>query len=100
MDRFLIETSHEEQICLALIEVLDAQGYLTHFDWACDSGIHTGWAVIEADTIEEARLTVPPLVRKEARVVKVTKFDATTFARMHGHELILEGVSHAKGGSK
>jgi hypothetical protein len=83
MDRFLIETPHREQDCLHLIQVLNAQGYLTHFDWACMSGVHTGWAVIEADNEQEARLAVPPLVRGQARVVKVMKFDAAMLARMH-----------------
>jgi hypothetical protein len=27
------------------------------------NGVHTGWAVIEADNEVEARLAVPPLVR-------------------------------------
>ena len=31
MDRFLIETPHREQDCLNLIQLLHAQGYLTHF---------------------------------------------------------------------
>src|SRR5262249_24954495 len=63
MDRFLIETPHREQDCLNLIEMFNAQGYLTHFDWGCMNGVHTGWALIEADSEAEARLAVPPLVR-------------------------------------
>jgi hypothetical protein len=45
--------------------------------------VHTGWAVIEAENEAQARLMVPPLVRGEARVVKVTKFDAATLKQMH-----------------
>jgi hypothetical protein len=83
MDRFLIETSHREQDCLNLIEMVNAQGYLTHFDWGCMNGVHTGWALIEADSEAEARLAVPPLVRGQARIVKVTKFDPAMLAQMH-----------------
>ena len=83
MNRFLIETSHRPEDCLNLIQLVNAQGYLTHFDWGCMNGVHTGWAVIEADNEAEARLAVPPLVRGQARVVKVTKFDAATLAQMH-----------------
>jgi len=84
MDRFLIETPHREQDCMNLIQLLNAQGYLTHFDFGCMHGVHTGWAVIEADSEAEARLTIPPLVRGQARVVKVNKFDAAVLGRMHG----------------
>ena len=83
MDRFLIETPHREQDCLNLIQLLRAQRYPTHFDWGCMNGVHTGWAVIEADNEVEARLAVPPLVRGQARIVKVTKFDAAMLAQIH-----------------
>jgi len=83
MDRFLVETSHEPKDCVHLLELMNAQGYLTHFDWGCLSGVHTGWAVIEADDEAEARFVVPPLVRGQARIVKVTKFDGAMLAAFH-----------------
>ena len=92
MDRFLIETTHQEQVCLEIIQLLNAQGYLWHFDWGCVGGVHTGWAVIEAENEAQARLAVPPLVRRQARVIKVTKFDTATFARVHGRELAIQGA--------
>ena len=33
MDRYLIETPHKAQDCLNLFQLLNARGYLTHFDW-------------------------------------------------------------------
>lgn len=92
MERFLIETSHGEKVCLNLIGLLNAQGYLRNFDWGCLGGVHTGWAVIEAENDAEARLAVPPLVRGGARIIKITKFDDTTFAHNHERELVEEGV--------
>jgi hypothetical protein len=83
MERFLIETPHREQDCLDLMHLLNAQGYLTHFDWGCMSGVHIGWAVIEADNEAEARLAMPPLVRGLGRVVKVNKFNLAALAEMH-----------------
>lgn len=93
MDRFLIETSHREEDCLKLIQLLRAKGYLMQFDWGCLSGVHTGWAVIEADNVAEARLVVPPPVRGQAHVVKVTKFDAATLARAHVDELAPQSLA-------
>jgi hypothetical protein len=83
MDRYLIETPDREQDCLHLIQLVHASGYLTHFDWGCMSGVHTGWAIIEADNEGEARLAVPPLVRAQARVVKLNKFDAAMLSALH-----------------
>ena len=83
MHRFLIETPHGEEDCLNLLTLLNAQGYLAHFDWGCMHGVHTGWAVIEADDEAAARLAVPPLVRNQARIVRVMKFDAAMLAHMH-----------------
>lgn len=83
MDRYLIETSHEAQACLNLFRLLDAQGYLTHFDWGCMSGVHTGWAIIDAENEAQARLVVPPLVRGSARIVRVEKFDAEKLKQLH-----------------
>ncbi len=83
MDRYLVETPHKEQECLNLFELLNAQGYLTHFDWGCKSGVHTGWAVIEAENEAGVRLIVPPLVRSRSRVIKVDKYDTAALAEMH-----------------
>ena len=78
MNRYLIETPHTAEECLDLIKVLNAQGYLWNFDWGCKAGIHSGWAIIEAENVAQARLVVPPLVRSRARIVKLNKFDGST----------------------
>ena len=77
MDRYLIETPHREQDCLHLIQQVNAAGYLVHFDWGCMAGVHSGWAIIEAENEAQASLAVPPLVRGQARVTKLNKFDAS-----------------------
>jgi hypothetical protein len=59
MNRYLIETPHSTEECLDLIKVLNAQGYLWNFEWGCKAGIHTGWAIIEAENAAQARLVVP-----------------------------------------
>jgi len=92
MDRFLIEISHREQDCRELIQILRAQGQLTQFDWGCLGGVHSGWAVIEADNLTEARLAVPPLVRGQAHIVKITKLDAATFDPVRVNEFAQQSL--------
>ena len=78
MDRYLIETPHKGSECLDLLKLINAQGYLWNFDWGCEAGIHSGWAIINAENEAQARLAVPPLVRSRARIVKLNKFNAAT----------------------
>ena len=83
MDRYLIETPHTEQTCRDLGDLLSAAGYLNHFDWGCTVGAHCGWAIIPAENETQARLVVPPLVREQARVVKIVKFTAAMMNSTH-----------------
>lgn len=75
MDRYLIETPHTAQDCQSLVDQVRASGYLFNFDWGCKSGVHCGWAIIEAESEAQARLAVPALVRSKARVIKLNKYD-------------------------
>jgi hypothetical protein len=83
MARYLIETPHTDENCQRLVEEIYAMGYLHNFEWGCDSGVHCGWAIIEAENEAEARLAVPPLVRSQARVVKLSKFEINEAKALH-----------------
>jgi hypothetical protein len=74
MERYLIETPHTDQDYKLLVDQIYAMGYLYHFDWGCKVGVHSGWAIIEAENEAEARLAVPPIVRNKARVIQLNKF--------------------------
>jgi len=50
-------------------------GFLTHFEWGCEDNDHTAYVIIEAQSHENAKMSVPPLFREKTRVVKVTYFD-------------------------
>jgi len=83
MNRYLIETPHTAENCQRLVKEIHALGYLHNFEWGCDSGIHSGWAIIEAESEAEARLAVPPLLRSRARVVKLSKFEVSDIESWH-----------------
>jgi len=83
MNRYLIETPHTKQNCRTLVHLVNAAGYLNHFDWGCIDGVHCGWAIIEAENESQARLAVPPLVRSEARVAKIVKFARSILNSRH-----------------
>jgi len=58
-------------------------GYITHFDWGCGDGDHTGYATIEASNAKEALLVVPPTQRPIAKVVKLNKFSPEEVKKFH-----------------
>ena len=78
MPRFLIEVPHEAEpiACLRAVELLLRSGshFLTHADFGCIDDDHRAWVVVDTASREEARNTVPPGYRAQARVVALTKF--------------------------
>lgn len=83
MNRYLIESPYVLEDWARLLQQLETMGYLYHFDWGSEAGIHCSWAIIEAESEEEARLAVPPLVRTKASVIKLTRFDAGQGKPLH-----------------
>ena len=75
MPRYLIESHHTAEDCEHVISLFVYHGYLNHFDWGCKDDIHTGWAIIEAEDKKQAIMSVPPLLRNKARVIRLSHFD-------------------------
>lgn len=74
MDRFLIISPHTAADCKAVVHQVIAAGFNTHVDCGCKDGDHTAWAILEADSHEQALLFVPPIMRSKARALKIVKF--------------------------
>lgn len=83
MPRIIVETGHDAESCKLVIREVHSLGFLHHFEWGCDAGIHTGWAFIEAESEQEALLSIPLMVRPQARAVRVVKFSEEDFDRLH-----------------
>jgi hypothetical protein len=83
MDRYLIETNHTMEDCLHVLDDFLTHGYITHYDWGCKDNVHIGWAIVEADSVAEALLSVPPIVRNKARAVKLNKFTPEDIQAIH-----------------
>ncbi|MBI4535173.1 MAG: hypothetical protein HY708_02770 [Ignavibacteriae bacterium] len=86
MPSFLVESHHTLDECVRVLQDLLAIGYLTHFDWGCKDGDHTGWAIIEAENKAEALMVVPSSVRARARVIQLTRFSPEEVKAMHTKE--------------
>jgi hypothetical protein len=83
MDRYLVISPHTAEDCKRALKEVHAAGYITHFDWGCMDGDHTGWVVLEAANAKEALMVVPSLQRHTARAIKLVKFAPSDIEKMH-----------------
>ncbi len=82
---YLIETKHTAEGCLkALDEIVDYKPeFLDKVILGCPSGVHVGWADVEAGSESEALEFIPSNLRSDARAIKVGKFTVDQIKGMH-----------------
>ena len=78
MPRYLIELSHRDEhfACVKALRAIEQSGshFVTHADWGCKAGTHSGWLIAELDSRDEAMGMVPPEFRQEVRIVELNRF--------------------------
>lgn len=79
----MVETSHNREDCLHVLDEFVIHGHITNFEWGCESGICTGWAIVEAESEEQALYSVPTLIRSKARVIKLSRFTPEKIQEFH-----------------
>ena len=83
MDRYLIISPHTAATCIDVLMDVMQSGYVTHFEWGCQDGDHTGYVIIEASDKKEALMVVPSLYRVEARAVRLNTYSQEEVVTMH-----------------
>ncbi len=76
MQRYLIESPHTAEDCARVIQEVQMAGFLHQFEWGCKDGVHSAWAIVDAESHQHARQIVPWMVRDRARIVQLVKFEA------------------------
>ncbi len=78
MARYLIEVRHsnDHDGCVRALDAISRHGshLVTHADFGCGDGVHTGWLAVEVDDADEARQMIPPQYRNDASVVRLRKW--------------------------
>lgn len=76
MNRYMVISGHTTEECRQAVKYFAEfyAGYITHFEWGCKDNDHNAYAIIEAESHEEALMTVPSLLRNKTKVVKLTYF--------------------------
>jgi hypothetical protein len=86
MNRYLIESHHDDVSCEQVVKDVFASGFLHHFEWGCKDNDHTAWAIVDAENPEHARQMVPWYLRERARVVKLVRFDLADEEHMRNNK--------------
>ena len=83
--KYLIHATHEPLECLKLLDGYLQAGahYLTHAEWGCKDGVHEEWIIVEAEDDAGAKLMVPPVLRGQAKVVRLNRFTPDDIRAMH-----------------
>ena len=85
MAHYQIETTHPGKECVSALNMIVDLGLhmLHHTWWGCESGVHSGWLDIEADTAQDAINVLPPPIRSEATVIEVQRFTPIQIKAFH-----------------
>ena len=86
MPRYLIELTHEDEhiACIKALRAIDQYGshFVTHADWGCKDGTHSGWLIADLESREAAMRMVPPEFRDHAHIVLLNRFDRKEITSM------------------
>ena len=76
MDRYLIKSYHTKEECRMVVRhfLQYHASFLAQFDWGCYDHDHHAYAIVEANSHEEAKLAVPPLFREKTEVIRLVHF--------------------------
>jgi hypothetical protein len=89
MSRYLIYAAHEPEECVKTLDYYLQAGahYLTHAEWGCSGGVHAEWLIVEAESESDALLMVPPIVRRQAQLIKLNRFSPEQIRALHKDQI-------------
>ena len=85
MSKYVVESPHTPEECTKALDELAEKGEdtLKQFAFACESGEHTGWAYVDADSEKEALGIVPDFVKNKARAHEVRIYSPEEIRAAH-----------------
>jgi hypothetical protein len=90
MPRYLIEIPHSgnKTECMQVIKLFLESGshLLSNAEWGCKDGVHKSWFISDFDDKTQALQVVPPLLRHNAVIIELTKFNKKDMADMQDHK--------------
>jgi hypothetical protein len=85
MTRYLVEVPHEnsKEACARAVRTFLATGshFMTNADWGCADDVHKAWFIVDLESKEQAMNILPPLLRREARIVTLQRYGPEDFQK-------------------
>jgi len=79
MSKYLVEVTHsaERVSCLRSIQIFLSTGnhFLVNAEWGCHDGVHKAWFIMETENKEQAMMIIPPLFRKDTKIIELERFN-------------------------
>ena len=87
MAKYQLESPHTDAECLRALDEISVGSrgpdLLKKMYFGCNSGVHIGWAVLDAESETAARDFLPTFLRSRAKVVKVSQFTPEQIKGFH-----------------
>jgi hypothetical protein len=85
MARYVITSPHTGEECLRALDEELAKGrdILGKFEYGCNAGDHTAYAIVDVDSKNDALSLVPTFLQNKARIVEVGKFTPEMIKSFH-----------------
>ena len=87
MATYHLESPHTDAECLRALDEISAgtrgPELLKKMQFGCMSGVHTGWAVVDAESETAALSLLPAFLRGRAKAVKVGQFTPEQIKGFH-----------------
>jgi hypothetical protein len=82
---YMITSPHTVEECMHALDKTAEMGHqnVSQWKWGCMSGDHTAYAMVQAESHDEAKRMVPDIVRSKARVAKLDQFTVDQIKNMH-----------------
>jgi len=85
MARYMILSPHTKEECLRALdeELGKGRDVLGKFDFGCKAGDHTGYALVDVNSKNDALNLVPTFLQDKARIVEVGKITPEMIKSFH-----------------
>lgn len=85
MAKYIIEAPHIPEECLNDLDEMSAEApeILDKFVWACAQGEHKGWALVDAESKEELKASLPESVQEKVKITEVNKLTPEQIKSFH-----------------
>jgi hypothetical protein len=81
----MIESPHTPEECLKALdeELVKGRDVLEKFDFGCKAGNHIGYAIVDANTRDDALKLVPTFLQNRAKILEVGKITPDMIRSFH-----------------